>query len=272
MKRIYLTILAVTTVSVITSLTVTSIISYAILQRDTYVDLVICSIVPIFVAAPVTWYIDRQRRKLDMALSDLRRAHEQLEYQANRDFLTGALNRQCFVKTVSEGWGTEGGALLCMDVDNFKQINDTYGHGVGDMALKLITDAITAAVGEGDLVARIGGEEFSVFSFGAGYDEAEALGERIRRIISELVFRPDGEGLHKLTVSIGVAFTSETGRFDALVDLADQRMYRAKTSGEEPRGSAGAIRRAAGRLIRSDFGCLPRLQKRVMQGNDGRGC
>ena len=204
------------------------------------VGLYISVIAPLVVAVPVTWVFEGQRRKLKAALDALEESHKQLEQlnrellmQATYDYGTGLLTRRHFVRTVSDQWqDVRQGALLCIDVDNFKVINDTYGHAAGDMALRMLASSISGAVGNMGLVARIGGEEFAVFLTDTSYPKAEKLAEEIRKVVEETLFYPVEGMAHKLSVSIGSAFVIEAKNFEALLAVADRRMYRAKGRGK----------------------------------------
>ncbi len=219
---------AVTLLSVSLSLLVTYVVTHI---TQGYMDdsaIVIATIVPIIVAGPVTWVIESYRHKANDALARLQLVKDELEHQANHDTLTGILNRRSFIAGVAD---KTDGVLISIDVDHFKRINDTYGHTAGDRALVQITQAISNAVRESDLFARLGGEEFAVFANDASYDNAKDLAERIRLAVNAVDFSPEEGVHHELSVSIGSAFGSESKDFDAMVAIADQRLYYAKENG-----------------------------------------
>jgi diguanylate cyclase (GGDEF)-like protein len=117
-----------------------------------------------------------------------------------------------------------------IDADNFKAINDLFGHDAGDEALTIIARSIRAVLRAGDLVGRMGGEEFGVFLPGADQQSAHAVAERIRRSVNLAVFAPDGRQ-RSLSVSVGgVVFTGQAA-FSDLFRIADQRLYGAKQTG-----------------------------------------
>ncbi len=127
--------------------------------------------------------------------------------------------------------GTDrGGALLVIDVDHFKAVNDNFGHESGDDALKLIAGSIKGAVREGDIVGRIGGEEFSVFLPAAPPALMKLVAERVRLAVSELAYSPQGE-LHPLSVSVGCAAFRFKTTFTDLFRHADKQLYDAKHDG-----------------------------------------
>ena len=156
------------------------------------------ALVPIMAGVPIIIVIDRQKRKLNDALAELKGAHSQLEVlnaeldkQARFDYMTGFLNRRYFVQAVNEQClDAEDGAILCIDVDNFKQINDSFGHLIGDEALKLIAETISGATPKDALLARMGGEEFSVFLQPTDLKTARAVAEQIRKAVEAMTFEP----------------------------------------------------------------------------------
>jgi diguanylate cyclase len=174
---------------------------------------------------------------LALKLRELAIANQRLGVVASTDSLTACLNRGSFSEKVDEQLASVGnaakrikGALLIIDADHFKAINDTYGHEEGDEALRIIAAQIRGQVRKGDLVGRIGGEEFGVFLPGASQENAVGVAERIRRSISEIAFRPRGVK-HALTVSVGgVSFEDQLG-FVELYRIADRRLYQAKNGG-----------------------------------------
>ena len=121
----------------------------------------------------------------------------------------------------------KGLAFLMLDIDHFKQINDTYGHLHGDAVLAELARILTAAKRESDVAARYGGEEFGLILNETGETGAMTLAERIREKVEAATF-PGGL---KLTVSIGVATTDDEALFTSLIEKADQALYSAKQAG-----------------------------------------
>jgi diguanylate cyclase (GGDEF)-like protein len=124
--------------------------------------------------------------------------------------------------------------MLC-DIDCFKRYNDTCGHSMGDECLRAVAQAMQRVTGRaGDLLARIGGEEFAVLLPGTGAGQALAMAERLRQSVADLgVPHAASEVAPHVTVSVGVA-SFESGHphsFDALLNQADQALYRAKSRG-----------------------------------------
>jgi diguanylate cyclase (GGDEF)-like protein len=136
-------------------------------------------------------------------------------------------------------------AVHCLDLDRFKPINDSYGHPVGDLLLKAVSQRLSRTLREGDFAARVGGDEFVVVQRGLkDGTEAKLLGERIVRVVSE-PYR-----VNDLTItigtSIGFALVSEHGHtLDKLIAAADEALLRAKAAGGG-RASRGRVLRLAG--------------------------
>lgn len=161
----------------------------------------------------------------------LRSLTEQLEDLAVRDPLTRVMNRRGFEASLVElPVGSEYGtptALLVIDLDNFKAVNDRHGHAAGDQVLIAAAQAIRDAVRQGDVIARTGGEEFAVALLDADPATAENVAERIRRSIASCSATPP------ITASIGVAHADGTPGVAALHLTADRAMYEAKARGRD---------------------------------------
>jgi diguanylate cyclase (GGDEF)-like protein len=157
--------------------------------------------------------------------------------RAVRDGLTGLFNRSYFLDQVellaeqAEARGL-GLAIVLLDVDYFKRINDTHGHDAGDAVLKEVAKVIRQSTRAEDLVARYGGEEFVVALPIAGCEQAAERAERIRRNLAGLRIAVNGQTLH-ITASSGVAFSAPGQRrpSNALLAAADLCLYKAKESG-----------------------------------------
>jgi diguanylate cyclase (GGDEF)-like protein len=171
-----------------------------------------------------------------MDITEERSLRQQLAHAAEHDQLTGLPNRTIFMRHLERMLtraGTEGGtvALLFLDVDRFKLINDELGHEVGDQVLQNVAQRVTDAVRPQDMVARLGGDEFVVVCGGASADVARLIAERLEESVRQPL-PPPNQGLY-LTLSIGIAVTG-SGRPDVplLVRQADTAMYRAKAEGQ----------------------------------------
>jgi two-component system cell cycle response regulator len=170
------------------------------------------------------FYQDRLRSDLGTALE-----------MALTDPLTGLYNQRYLRRHLSSLMDNGQGrqlAVLMVDVDHFKSVNDRYGHASGDRALRLIADSLRVNTRVFDSVARYGGEEFVVVMPGTGPEEAAAAAERLRRAIQEIEFVATLDTHMPLTVSVGVACTSiATALPEGLLQAADAALYDAKRNG-----------------------------------------
>ncbi len=154
---------------------------------------------------------------------------------ARRDGLTKLFNRRAFddaLLEMSSRLDRVGGrmALLMIDIDHFKTINDTHGHGVGDDVLRAVSRTLTADVRLVDRVFRVGGEEFGVLLYGAEADAAAATAERLRQSVEAApVSTP--KGVVAVTISVGIAAAAAGEDRATLVATADAALYRAKQAG-----------------------------------------
>lgn len=157
-----------------------------------------------------------------------------LEKQALTDVLTGAMNRRAILRRLEEEiaradrQGTTLGVGL-LDVDHFKDVNDTHGHAVGDAVLQAIVERTTAGMRAYDAFGRFGGEEFLIVLPGAGPTEIQQILERVRQAIRDSPIECAGETV-EVTVSIGGASRSDES-VDALTRVADGALYEAKERG-----------------------------------------
>jgi len=166
-----------------------------------------------------------------------RQTAQQLIYMAQHDALTGLYNRHRFQehldRMISSAQRNDSRfALLYFDLDEFKYINDTFGHRAGDTVLVRAAGEVSSLVRSGEVFARLGGDEFAVLAEIRHDDEPSQLAERIARAISAIPFRFRGSNL-RLTASIGIAFFPEHGdNVEDLVAHADTAMYQAKSNGK----------------------------------------
>ena len=176
---------------------------------------------------------------VDRSISYFKRMRDynvQLFELASHDPLTGVFNagayyRACDQMIHSSQRANQLFAVLFIDLDHFKSINDTYGHAVGDDVLRTVAQTIEATIRRSDVVGRIGGEEFSVFLPNTEVAGAQQLAETLRREIEKTQIEIDGV-LLKVTASIGVATKSlEQETMQAIQQHADQAMYEAKRGG-----------------------------------------
>ncbi len=170
-------------------------------------------------------------------ITERKRVEAALKEAASRDSLTGLLNRRAGLAAIEERLeaAKSGGgplALLVVDLDNFKKINDSFSHETGDAALLRFAEVLTSAGGEDAITTRLGGDEFEIALAGAGLAEASALAERVRSALRQALVRPGEVPVPPFTVSIGIACYPEDGEsIRTLSRRADQAMYAAKANG-----------------------------------------
>lgn len=180
--------------------------------------------------------IERDREEIRHVAAELAVSNRRLQEAALIDPLTDCPNRRCFSDRLAQEWASASRnmrSLACMalDVDNFKQINDTYGHDVGDMALRQVAVAIRGVLRAHDLVARMGGDEFVVLCPDTTMEAAVLCAERVRSAIESAPLVADVPHL-RASISIGVACRDPgTTDPDSLLKRADQSLYLAKQSG-----------------------------------------
>ncbi|BCY07647.1 GGDEF domain-containing protein [Actinoplanes sp. L3-i22] len=164
-------------------------------------------------------------------LSTLQQVRRELQHQASHDNLTGLPNRAQLAER-AERWTGRRLAVLLLDLNGFKQVNDTYGHAAGDELLYRVSQRISATLCPGEIAGRLGGDEFVLLLPDAGPDAAARTGERIRETIRQPVAIGDGREV-TVGVSIGVAVRPAGGLadLDALTAEADAAMYREKHAG-----------------------------------------
>jgi diguanylate cyclase (GGDEF)-like protein len=185
--------------------------------------------------------IERQRlefltRSLQRKTEELRREGEKVSWLAHHDMMTGFANRASFNASLDETFaaardGGAGFAVLCLDIDHFKDVNDTLGHAQGDMLLQAVARRLEAVVRESDVVGRLGGDEFAILLT----SEVEVCGvaavaRRINKTIGE-PFAIDGNEVH-VSASIGISiYSAEIASPAAMMIQADLALYRIKESG-----------------------------------------
>jgi diguanylate cyclase (GGDEF)-like protein len=163
--------------------------------------------------------------------------HQSIRDMARTDGLTGLLNHRTFMEKLSDEYkrldrDPRPFSILLMDIDKFKNVNDKYGHPVGDIAIKTVAKVLKETARGSDFVARYGGEEFAVGMVDTDSRGAEQMGERIRKILEKTLVTSVFDGELRVTVSIGVSsFPQDTKNWADLVTMADDALYQAKRSG-----------------------------------------
>lgn len=170
-------------------------------------------------------------------ITEKKALEDELQRLATTDVLTGSSNRRHFFDSAHRAFEEarlqdSPLAFLLLDIDDFKQINDTYGHPEGDLVLQRIAETGRGALRTGDLFGRIGGEEFAALLPGCAPEMARQIAERLQREIQRLSFSHDGQGFG-VTVSQGLtSLTPQDQSLDPLFARADSAMYQAKRQGK----------------------------------------
>jgi diguanylate cyclase (GGDEF)-like protein len=219
-----------------------SVDSWLLTWRQEQFVLALAALAALIVTAAITTGIQRRmtltgqlqkvRGDLEESNTALRGTLAAAEMLAARDQLTGLCNRRNFDQRLE---GTIARAarhgdvfsLLMLDIDHFKNINDYYGHSIGDEVLRRFGEVLTARLRQNDVAARWGGEEFVVLADGANLDNARMLAEQIRESVATTTFSP----VPRVTVSVGIADYQEGETGDDLLRRADKALYGAKRNG-----------------------------------------
>ncbi|WP_292899911.1 MULTISPECIES: GGDEF domain-containing protein [unclassified Nitratireductor] len=191
-------------------------------------DLMLTAFITIVIAYPISYIFLRKTAMVAKLAAEL-------DMAATTDFLTGLRNRRDFMRIAGEtisSTASSAGAVLIIDVDHFKRINDRFGHAEGDRVLVLIAEAIRQSVRANDVCARIGGEEFAVFMPGADLPLARAICERIAITCRLVGCGTSVEGI-STTVSIGIAVHGPLQSLDEVIKEADAMLYKAKQNGRD---------------------------------------
>jgi diguanylate cyclase (GGDEF)-like protein len=169
-------------------------------------------------------------------VSDLVRHAEALEQLASIDGMTGLNNRRHFLVLAESEWArfrryARPLALLMMDIDLFKSVNDTHGHDVGDEVIKSVAGILQSQKRTSDIVGRLGGEEFALILPEATLDSAVAAGERLRQLVADYVITVAGRRI-PITISVGASIChADMSGVEELMKQADIALYDAKRSG-----------------------------------------
>jgi diguanylate cyclase (GGDEF)-like protein len=195
-----------------------------------HIVLVLAVIIVVFaVIIALLFAYFRVRLRSEHQLIQAEQERRLARWSAQHDGLTGLLNRTAFEEVCDHlANSTDPIAMLLIDVDQFKKVNDTYGHEVGDRALKKTASLLEHFFRDEDFVIRFAGDEFVVMILNAGEEDAPGLQQKIRAI-NDILQQP-GEHVPKISVSAGIAFSPE-GYQDALFRQADKALYTAKANG-----------------------------------------
>lgn len=182
--------------------------------------------------------MEEQLKESQTQVAELKDNLEAARFENLTDELTGLGNRRLFDQTMSRKAQASSGVgttfcLIMLDIDHFKQFNDTWGHQTGDQVLRLVGMTIKNAISAPDIAARYGGEEFAVVMPDTTLDEAIMQADQIREAIKDrkLLKRSTGENLGNVTISAGVARYEQEDTAATLIERADAALYSAKRAG-----------------------------------------
>jgi diguanylate cyclase len=172
-------------------------------------------------------------KQVASALRD--KSAEEYKRLADTDPLTNIWNRRAFDTRIAKIYNSNSGilfnALILADIDRFKEINDRYGHPVGDKIIQAIADIFRTSIRHDMFVARTGGEEFALIVEGASEQATFELAERIRLLIEQTRFSSQGVDYRPITISMGICMASEAESAEDLYAKADRALYRSKVDG-----------------------------------------
>lgn len=175
----------------------------------------------------------RETRRLigrsDRAEREMQALAQQLAHRATHDALTGVLNRSAVIDRATKALRVDSAVMIILDIDDFKRVNDDFGHPTGDRVILGIVDCLRRIVGDRGFVGRVGGEEFTVLLPRQEQPDALRLAERMREAIGSYVFSPPVN--RHITASFGVSANPVGTDFDTAYGLADEALYRAKRGG-----------------------------------------
>ncbi|MDE1180094.1 GGDEF domain-containing protein [Paraburkholderia sp.] len=177
----------------------------------------------------------RETRRLigrsDRAEREMQALTHQLQYRATHDALTDVLNRSAVIERTSKALRAGQAVMILLDIDEFKRVNDDFGHPVGDAVILGIVDCLRRIVGERGVIGRVGGEEFTVLLPGYELARALQLADEMRIAIASLVFAAPVD--RRITASFGVSFNPAGTDFDTAYGVADSALYKAKRGGRD---------------------------------------
>ncbi len=183
--------------------------------------------------------IAHQQRQLEHQQQEI----EQLKEKANVDYLTQVLNRDGFDLLINKEWsrierlrhdqGNEAHlSIVCIDIDDFKGVNDDYGHPAGDAALRSVADVMASRLRDYDIIARFGGDEFVIGLIDADESSALEIAGDIVRLVSEEKIRYNDDKEFKCEISAGVSSLRNQESWDELYSEADRALYATKGAGK----------------------------------------
>ena len=170
------------------------------------------------------------------------RSHKELsdinaekQHQANTDALTGLPNRRfiesCYIKLLQEQKDNKMPlAIVMLDIDHFKNVNDTYGHDIGDQVLCFMANQLTSNLRKSDIAVRVGGEEFLLLIPQSKLEDSVKIANKVRKLIEKNTFNHDNININ-ITASFGLCMCEKITDLNSAIKMADQQLYKAKESG-----------------------------------------
>ncbi len=171
-------------------------------------------------------------------IEQMRSQLDKLKENALTDHLTGVLNRRAFDDAIKEETGKAGAkplALVILDIDHFKSVNDTWGHATGDNVLRLLGQLLRKSIKGQDKPARLGGEEFALILPNTDLNGAKAVTEHIRETFKNFdwIHQESGDSMGTITISAGAALFQPGESVESLYERADKQLYQAKETGRD---------------------------------------
>ncbi len=179
---------------------------------------------------------DRMEAELAITKAELEKYTKQLKVQATTDSLTGLANRRKITRVLEESLDELNNGnkddfnIIMLDIDFFKKVNDNYGHPMGDVVIKEVSNYIHNKVEKEGIVGRFGGEEFLSILYNNDKSSVFRIADQIRKDIEEKKIHFESNSIN-VTVSMGIASSQESQVFQGILDIADKRLYKAKENG-----------------------------------------
>lgn len=178
----------------------------------------------------------QQKERIERQQYELEEKNRQLQLLATTDSLTGLINRMTFEERITnelariKRYGDKS-CLLILDIDDFKCVNDLYGHPVGDWVLVKLADFLRKQLRQTDVISRIGGEEFAIILTNTVEEEGQIVARKILKNLEKEFLTIDGKKLH-ITLSIGLVALTSRNSFEESYRMADKALYKAKSNGK----------------------------------------
>ncbi|WP_157042005.1 putative bifunctional diguanylate cyclase/phosphodiesterase [Nitriliruptor alkaliphilus] len=196
----------------------------------TYTHVAVGAGATLLMASLVLWRLALAATSLSEALAERGSLQRQLEHEASHDALTGLANRRRFTEVSQREASRRDAAVVFVDLDRFKEINDRLGHTAGDEVLQVVSSRLTGALRPGDLAARLGGDEFAALVHDVGPEELEEVAARLLHLIRGPIVLTNGTEVH-VDASVGTARANGDEDCRDLLHDADVAMYEAKRAG-----------------------------------------